>query len=134
MMPLVPIVYNTHFVVINCNSKLLKLLEPFCDKIFVDCFFENYLKDEQKNTMYNLSNKIYSIEDKNDDFNVRLNIDGNKLNDKIFNEIIINLPIIIDHSGEKNGKFEIDTFEVEINIPEGFITNVPIRPVFSNIF
>lgn len=134
MMPIVPLVYNTHFVVNNCTEELLKILEPLCDKMFVDCPYDGYIQNEQNNTMYDLSNKIHSIDELSEDFHIKLAIDGNKLNKNNFNEVIMKLPFIVEESAEKIGNFSVDSFILEINLPNDFSSIIPIKPVFSNIF
>ena len=134
MMPIVPIVYKTYFIVKNCNEELIKILEPLCDKMFVDCSYEYYIKNEKKNTMYDLSNKIHGIDDLSDDFHIRLLIDGHTISNNNFNDVIMKLPFIVEESGETNGKFLVDAFELEIKLPDNFTSIVPIKPVFSNVF
>lgn len=136
MMPIVPLVYKTHFIVKNCDIELLKLLEPFCDKIFVDCQYEKYLLEEQPKTNFDLSSRVFSISQIEDyqDFDVELKMDGNLLTNKTFNEIVMNLPIIVEESGESTGKFEVDIFELTVNLSESFKTRIPLVPLFKNVF
>lgn len=136
MMPIVPNVYNTHFIVKNCTNDLLKLLEPFCDKIFIDIDPKKYLEQEQTKTMFDLSQKILPISDANlySDYDVELTIDGNMLNNKSFNDIVMNLPIIVEESNETNGTFEFDSFQLKLNISEHFKTRISLLPLFKNVF
>ena len=48
MYPIIPPKYDVGFVVKNCDTNLLKELEPW--SIYVDCDYTDYVKDEQKNT------------------------------------------------------------------------------------
>jgi hypothetical protein len=59
-MPIVPNRYDTTFVVHNCNEYLLQALEPWCDRLYVDCEYKNYVSSEQKETMFDISDKIHS--------------------------------------------------------------------------
>ena len=87
MMPIVPPKYDVGFVVENCNNNLLKEIEPWCSDIYGDWVghkgfgVNDYVKNEQPNTQFNLSKKIHSdhIEPKNDVV-VRFGISNNKEN------------------------------------------------------
>ena len=53
---------------------MLELLEPWCSTIYVDTFSEDYINREQLNTMFNLSERIYSIEFWNCQFDKNLDL------------------------------------------------------------
>jgi GT2 family glycosyltransferase len=109
-----PIKYNISYIVKNCNLQLLEILEPWCDKIYIDdkniCF--EYINKEQINTKYNLSEKVLdkSKIDKND---IIVEFNATQLNQNNF-QILQQLPDIIKESGEI-GLFELDIFKVTIN-------------------
>jgi len=42
MMPIVGNRYDTTFVVHNCNPQILAALEPWCDRIYVDCDYKEF--------------------------------------------------------------------------------------------
>lgn len=131
MMPIVPIVYKTKFTVTNCNQQLLSILEPFSDKIVVDCDVNEYIARESKNTMYDLQSRV--VNEDNDHYPVEVSVDGTKI-DAGFMETIVNLPYIIEESGETNGSFSIGNIEIELNLQSDSKSTVPILPVFKNIF
>lgn len=136
MMPVVPLVYNTHFVVENCNLNILQSLEPLCDKIFVDFGYKNYVNEEQRKTLFQLSDRIFPISERNrfTDYNVEVFLDGSTLNNNLFNQVIMNIPFIVEESGEKNGTFEVNGIQVSLNIPDDFVSKVPTIPLFKNVF
>jgi len=119
LMPIVPPKYNIAFVVKNCNINYLGLLEPWCDRIYVEDNIKSvitaYLQIEQPNTMYNLNKRIMFIghndpQSENDivvEFNA-LQLTNNSV------AIIQQLSSIIKQSGEI-GQFELDIFKVTIN-------------------
>ena len=117
MYPTIPPKYDVGFIVENCNSNLLKEIEPWCSDIYGDFVghkgfgVNKYIEDEQPNTQFNLSKKIHSdhVEPKND---VVVRFDASKLNNDNF-QIIVKLSEILQQSGEV-GEMELDIFKFEI--------------------
>ena len=97
----------------NCTEQLLELLEPWCSTIYVDTFAEDYINEEQSNTMYDLSKRIYSIDsEKQNDIEIRF--DGSKFNDNSF-QYIQQLSEILANDELEIGSFELDIFKININ-------------------
>ena len=117
MKPIIPPKYDIGFVVHNCNTQMLKELEPWCSDIYGDWVghkgigANDYIKKEQPDTQFDLSKKIHSqhIEPKND---VVVEFDCNQLTPQNF-QIIVNLSEILKESGEV-GKMEYDIFKFDI--------------------
>ena len=111
MKPIIPSKYNIGFVVKNCNEEVLKLLEPYCDTIYVDCDYKNYIKEEQQNTLINLSTRVLPYDnEKNND--ILIEIDRTKFNEKDM-MIIQKLSEIFDDSG-KVGEFNLSNLFINI--------------------
>jgi len=129
MQPIVPKRYDTTFVVQNCSDSLLSILEPWCDRIYVDCEFDSYVETENKNSMFDISEKVYSV---NDELfgDVVIRFDGSKLNYEHFNQFIKNIPFVIQENNS-TGTFGWDIFEVEIYKLK---TKDMIKPFFKNVF
>ena len=111
--PIISPKYNIEFRVFNCRPDLLKLLEPWCDSIYVDLYESmvvDYIKEEQPNTLINLSDKI----NKTFDSDILVRMDGNTLAQDDF-KLIQQLPKIIQDSGEV-GKFNLGNLELTINV------------------
>ena len=89
-------------------------LEPFSSKIYVDTYAQDYIDKEQPNTLYNLNDRIFSIDvDVQNDIEVRF--DGSKLTNENF-QYIQQLPEILANDEElEEGSFELDIFEISIN-------------------
>ena len=106
--------YDIGFIVKNCNENLLQTLEPFSSKIYVDTYAQDYIDKEQPNTLYNLNDRIFSIDvDVQNDIEVRF--DGSKLTNENF-QYIQQLPEILANDEElEEGSFELDIFEISIN-------------------
>ena len=129
MMPIVPNRYDTTFVVHNCNEYLLQALEPWCDRLYVDCEYKNYVISEQKETMFDISDKIHPIGDemKGD---VHIMFDGSKLTNENYNQFLKNIPFIIQQT-DSAGSFEWDIFQLHIF---NLRTKDMVIPFFKNIF
>jgi len=117
MKPIVSPKYDIGFVVENCDTNMLKELEPWCSDIYGDWVghkgygVNKYIEEEQKNTLIDLSKKIHSdhIEPKND---IVVRFDANKLNANNF-QIIVKLSDILKDSGEV-GEMEFEIFKFNI--------------------
>ena len=117
MKPIVSPKYDIGFVIENCNTHMLKELEPWCSDIYGDWIghkgygVNGYIKEEQKNTLIDLSKKIHSdhIEPKND---IVVRFDANKLNVNNF-QVIVKLSDILQESGEV-GEMELEIFKFKI--------------------
>ena len=115
--PIIPPKYDVGFVVENCNNNLLKEIEPWCSDIYGDWVghkgfgVNDYVKNEQPNTRFDLQQKIHSdhIEPEND---VVVRFDASKLNQDNF-QILVNLSDILQESGEV-GEMELEIFKFEI--------------------
>jgi|LakMenEpi03Aug12_release.lakeMendotaPanAssembly.Ray.scaffolds.fasta_scaffold23727_2 GT2 family glycosyltransferase len=111
--------YNIAFVIKKCNEQLLDLLEPWCDRIYIEddmqVITDSYIHKEQPNTAFDLKKRVFNLKNnypigEND---VVIEFDGTKLSEQSFN-IIQNLSDIIAESGEE-GEFELDIFKIHIN-------------------
>ena len=115
--PIVLPKYDVGFVVENCDTNMLKELEPWCSDIYGDWIghkgygVNGYIKEEQPNTQFDLSKKIHShhIESKND---ITVEFDAQKLTPQNF-QILVNLSKLLQDSGEV-GEMEYDIFKFHI--------------------
>ena len=118
MKPIIPPKYDVGFVAENCNTNVLKELEPWCSDIYGDWVghkgygVNKYIEEEQPNTQFDLKKKIHSyhIEASND---VIVEFDCTKLTPQNF-QVIVNLSDILKDSGEI-GEMEYDIFKITIN-------------------
>jgi hypothetical protein len=117
--PIVSPKYNIGLVVHNCNLPLLELLEPMCDRIYVDERFEigrawDYVEIESEHTNYDLSKRIAFIKNQtpSDYEDIIIEFDAKRLtNDNL--QFLFHLPDIIKESGDI-GIMEWDIFRIEI--------------------
>ena len=117
MKPIVSPKYNIGFVVENCDTHILKQLEPWCSDIYGDWVghkgfgVNQYIEEEQPNTKYDLGSKIHSqhIEPIND---VVVRFDCSLINSSNF-QVIVNLSKILEDSGEI-GTMKLEIFDLEI--------------------
>jgi len=117
--PIVPPKYDIGFVAYNCDKNLLRELEPWCSKIYLDFgsdYMGEYRKEEQRDTQFNLDEKIFMYgNSKPSDLSndIIIEFDCRKLNANNF-QTIVNLSEIIQQSGEV-GVMEYDIFKFYIN-------------------
>jgi hypothetical protein len=118
MKPIVPSRYDIGFVVKNSTPDKLKFLEVFCDTIYCDIPSEEidtYIKEEQKNTTYDLTKRIRSINDEplND---VVVYIDGHTImnGSRELNTIQM-IPEILDGNELEPGEYGLESIRIKIN-------------------
>ena len=118
MKPVIPPKYDVGFVVENCDTNMLKELEPWCSDIYGDWVghkgygVNQYIKEEQPNTQFDLSKRIHShhIPPKNA---VIVKFDCNKLTAENF-QILVNLSEMLQDSGEIGEmKYEVFKFHIK---------------------
>ena len=116
--PIVPPKYDVAFVAYNCDSHMLKELEPWCNKIYLDlsnsdCINE-YVKEEQPNTDFSLSEriKLYGNSKVSELHDICVEFDCQKLTPQNF-QVIVNLSQMLKDSGEI-GEMEYDIFKFYI--------------------
>lgn len=120
MEPIIAPKYNIAFVVENCNLSLLEVLEPWCDRIYVDEVFKvvgrawDYVEVEQSNTGFDLSKRVLMIgqNDPKGENDIVVEFNAQQLNNQNFS-LLMQLPEIIAESGEV-GEFQLDIFKVSI--------------------
>jgi glycosyltransferase involved in cell wall biosynthesis len=117
MYPIIPPKYDIGFKVYNCTLNLLKELEPWCSKIYLDYgsdYMYDYRREEQPNTEFDLQERIkmYGNDDLTKHNNIIVEFDCNKLNSNNF-QTIVNLSEILQESGDV-GVMEYDIFKFHI--------------------
>lgn len=119
LMPIIHPKYNIAFVVQGCNLQMLEILEPWCDRIYIDdemrVLFAAYCEKEQKNTAYDLEKRVFTTKynDPKGENDIVLEFDARQFTQQSYN-IIQQLSEIIKESGEV-GEFELGIFKVTIN-------------------
>jgi glycosyltransferase involved in cell wall biosynthesis len=117
MMPKVTPKYNIAFIVKNCNGQLLEVLEPWCDRIYIENqdIVDIYIDREQENTSFDLTKRVFILTNNNPEWenDIVIEFDANQLNQQNF-QIIQQLSEIIKESGEV-GEFELDIFKIVIS-------------------
>jgi hypothetical protein len=113
MKPLVPHKYDIEFKVTNCQTQHLQLLEPWCDRMSVDCsqdLINQYIESEQPNTKFDLSKK-FNMNEKSD---IIVEFDALRMNNQSF-QFIQNLSQIFDFNNFDSGEYEFDIFKVKVS-------------------
>ena len=110
--PIINPKYDVGFIVKNCNSILLKELEPWCSNIYVDIDYNEYITLESPNTSFNLYERIKPFDnEKNNEILVTIN--GNLFNQQDF-QYIQQLSAILNDSGEPAFHGQLGNLTVEI--------------------
>ena len=113
MKPIIPPKYDIQYNVENGDAKVLHMLEPLCDRIVIDLdknIIENYIKEEQPKTDFNLSKRI----NVDVDSDIEISFDAKKLTQYSFN-LITEMSTILESSNIEVGEFEVDIFNVKVN-------------------
>lgn len=103
--------YDIGLIIKNCNQQILSLLEPWCSTMYVDCDYKEYISQEQINTSYDLSERIYPYDNEKQN-HILIKFDGDKFNQSSFS-LITMLPEIIQQTNDL-GSFELDIFTIDI--------------------
>jgi len=114
MKPIVPHKYDLQFRIFNANEQILKSLEPWCSNIHVDVsqdVIDNYIKEEQPNTDYDLTKRI-NVEGVDSDIIVKM--DATRMTQNSFN-FIQQLSEILDFNDFGIGDYEFDIFNIKVN-------------------
>ena len=120
MKPIVNPKYNIGFAVKYCNLQLLDILEPWCDRIYIDdemgVLFASYYEYEHKRTSYDLKKRVLTLgyQNPHDYDDIVVEIDGKNFSNYDF-QLLQQLPEIIKDSGEI-GKFQLSNLNIEINL------------------
>jgi glycosyltransferase involved in cell wall biosynthesis len=116
MKPIIPPKYDIGIQVLNCNSEFLELLEPWCNNILIEdemrILSSFYIDKEQKNTFYDLANRIKSNPHQTLSNEIIIKIDRNNFNQEDF-LIIQQIPEIIKDSGTP-GEFQLGNLFIDI--------------------
>lgn len=118
--------YNKTFVINNCNSNVLEVLEPWCDKIYIDdngqYLASQYISQEKDNTTYDLTKKIFNKKFNIPKGDIIIEFDAKLITQESF-IILQNISDIIHQSGEV-GKFQLDIFNITINDMKSYEKNL----------
>ena len=118
MKPIVPPKYDIGFRVSNANEKILNMLEPWCSSISVDVpkeIIDEYIKLEQPNTQFNISDRINNIAG-ND---IIVKFDANQLTQYSY-QLLTEFSTILESSEIELGEFELDIFKFNVNKVETY--------------
>ena len=118
MKPIIPPKFNIGLRLFNSNLDVLHHLEPWFDTTYVDAaIIDEYIEKEQKNTPYNLSERVLKDSDllEND---ITIRLDAKKLDQETFG-YIQQLSQIIDQHGEV-GTFDLGPLRITIDSLEEY--------------
>jgi glycosyltransferase involved in cell wall biosynthesis len=117
MKPIVSPVYSIGFELTEAaDVNLIRALEPWCGYMVVPAAeeIEQYIKEEQPNTDYQLDKKLHTDLPGIPMYDIRVRFNPWDFTQESFN-ILQKLPDIIKDSGEEGQEFELDIFEISID-------------------
>jgi hypothetical protein len=126
--PIVPHKYNIVGIIKNCDINHLGIFEILFDKTYVENgqdIIKRYIDFEQKNTKYDLSQRLYAVEADSEDYadfqsqvvdenDVVIEIDCKKTTQKDM-EMFFNLSEYLDQTNGEPGMYDNGIFKVKIN-------------------
>jgi len=124
MYPIIPSKYDIGIVVRNSSPQLLREIEPWCSTIYVDCEYNDYIKEEQRNTAFDLSDRIKPYDNEKNN-NIIVEFDAKMLNANNF-QVLVNLSEMLNDSAEI-GDMEYDIYSFSINSLETYEKDLIIR-------
>lgn len=124
MLPVVPPKYNVGIVLNFSNYQMIELLEPWCDTLYIknlqNNIIESYISNEQPNTIFDLSERIYEWDgESHTEVTVHINDTFNR-NDF---SIIEQLSEIVKDSGGI-GTFQLGNLKIEITSMNEYQNNL----------
>jgi GT2 family glycosyltransferase len=111
--------YNIGIQVTNCNIAILDLLEPYCDRIYIDDEMQvlttHYMDKEQPKTKFDLAKRIMTTTYNNpmDYDDIVVEVDAKRMTQQDAAYIFM-LPNIIQESGDL-GTFRLGNLQITIN-------------------
>ena len=108
-----PILFMIGCADVEMNQSVLEV-EPYCNHVYLkdDSLFKDYIEKEQPDTNYDLGSKLATFEVK--PFNdVLIEFDVSMLNNTNFTQIFLQLPNILQESGEPDSDFILDIFKIK---------------------
>ena len=117
--PIITPKYNIAYVVKHANMQIVEVLEPWCDRLYIEdsmqVITDSYREKEQPNTKFDLSKRILTSEynDPNRENDIVVEFDARQFTNADF-AFLQRLPEIIKDNGDI-GEFEFDIFKIIIN-------------------
>lgn len=109
--PVINPLYDIGFYVTNCPENLLGILEPWCATIYSDANTENYIKQIQPGTPFDMKKRVRPIHEVPTN-EIIVSFDGSQLTNEGL-KFLTQLPKILADSGEV-GVMEYDIFKINI--------------------
>jgi glycosyltransferase involved in cell wall biosynthesis len=122
--PIIPPRYNIGYAVKGANLEAVRLLEPLCDRLYIEdemgVLASYYYDEEQKNTNFDLNKRLATLEyNRPEDYeDIVVEFNWKDLTNNSY-QILQQLHHIIKDSGEV-GKFNLDIFTITINSLEEY--------------
>jgi glycosyltransferase involved in cell wall biosynthesis len=115
MNPIIPPKYKVYIKLLHCNDiKYIAALEPWCDVLYTDFKgIQEYIKQEQPNTLFDLKNRIRPTVEAHTEEGVFVTVDVDDFTDSEY-AAIQELSAIIKEN-EELGEFRLGSLIVKVN-------------------
>jgi len=137
MKPIIPPKYDIAFIVDNCSSELISLLEPWCSAIYLKDnnvkLVGDYITLEQPNTKFNLKTRVsqLGINDPHTEHDIVVEFDCMGVSNYMF-ELITQFSEILNRSDLESGEFILEIFKFTVNSVKTYETD--LININSNIY
>lgn len=104
--------YNKGIIIKNCVPQLLNTLEPWCDNIYIDIPYDDYIKKEQPRTIVDLTDKIkrYDNEKQND---ILISIDASNFTQQD-GQYLQKIAPILEQNKPGPGQFKLGNIIIDV--------------------
>ena len=104
--------YNKGIIIKNCVPQLLNTLEPWCDNIYIDIPYDDYIKKEQPRTIVDLNEKIkpYDSTKQND---ILISIDATNFTQQD-GQYLQKIAAILEQNKPGPGQFKLGNIIIEV--------------------
>jgi glycosyltransferase involved in cell wall biosynthesis len=119
MEPIIAPKYNIAYVIKHANMQIVEVLEPWCDRMYIDdemgvlrvAYFEN----EHKNTSYDLTKRVFDTKynDPKGENDIIVEFDAKQFTNADF-AFLQKFPEVVKDNGDI-GEFEFNIFKITIN-------------------
>jgi hypothetical protein len=119
MKPIVVPKYNMAFVIKNCTYDILRYLEPFCDRTYIEDstreIYSQYVENVQEDTEFELSKRVFNISsnDPEAENDVVVEMDMKALTEKDY-QILPILSRVLNQI-EQPGIYQLENLTIKVN-------------------
>jgi hypothetical protein len=104
--------FDRGIILHNGNEQLLEALEPWCDTLYSDLDYKEYIDKEQKVSIMDMKRKLLPLDNEKQNA-IFITIDGKTFNQQDFT-YLMQLAAIVKQSEQSKGTFTLGNLKIEI--------------------